>query len=282
MKQQRNLKWLAVRTFMCIVILFTIFISVFPVLWVLFSSTKTNAEILNGAFTLPSSIETAKEAYAYLFREYDFFRYFINSVLVSLGSTVVSLIIYSMGGYALSKFRFPGRKLLFTLFTITLLVPATAKAQPLFSLIVEMKLYDTLLGLSLIYISAGMAMSMFILRAAFLSVPRELDESARLDGAGFFRTFWSINLPLAKNGLATAGILMFLNNWNEYFYASMLTHSTQSRTMPVALQFFNQSFSYDYTKMFAALSLVIVPGVILYLVMQKQVQQSFATSGLKG
>lgn len=279
--QKKNFAWLFSKLFIYFFILTTIIISVFPVVWVILSSFKTNAEILNGAYVMPSSLQTGIEAYKYLFDKYDFFGYFLNSLKVTAISTVVSLVFYSMAGYVLAKFRFPGRNLLFGVFTLTILVPATAKAQPIFSLIVKMGLYDTLTGLSLVYISCGMAMSLFILRAAFLSVPKELDEAARIDGAGFLRTFFVVNLPLAKSGMATAGILMFLNNWNEYFYASMLTRSAEIRTMPVALQFFNQSFSYDYTKMFAALTLVIVPGVVLYLCMQKQVQQSLAASGMK-
>lgn len=282
MSEKKNSAWILARVFMYTFIVITVLISVFPVLWVLVSSFKTNAEILNGAYVAPSGLQAGLEAYKYLFEKYDFVSYFFNSLMVSLGATAVSLAIYSLAGYALAKFRFPGRNLLFGLFTITLLVPATAKAQPIFSMIIDLGLYNTLTGLGLVYISCGMAMSLFILRAAFLSVPRELDEAARMDGAGFLRTFWVINMPLAKSGMATAGILMFLNNWNEYFYASMLTHTANARTMPVALQFFNQSFSYDYTKMFAALTLVIVPGVVLYLFMQKQVQQSVAASGLKG
>ena len=279
--EKKSIGWVLTRIFMYTFIAITVVISVFPVLWVILSSFKTNAEILNGAYVLPSSLQAGVEAYSYLFEKYDFVSYFINSLKVTVISTGVSLVIYAMAGYVLAKHRFPGRNLLFTLFTLTLLVPATAKAQPIFSMIVQMDLYNTLSGLTLVYISCGMAMSLFILRAAFLSVPSDLDEAARIDGAGFLRTFFVINLPLAKSGLATAGILMFLNNWNEYFYASMLTHTAESRTMPVALQFFNQSFSYDYTKMFAALTLVIVPGVIVYLCMQKQVQQSVAASGMK-
>lgn len=109
-----------------------------------------------------------------------------------------------------------------------------------------------------------------------------MDEAATIDGAGFFRTFFMINLPLAKSGLSTAGILMFLGNWNEYFYASLLTSSEKNRTLPVALQFFNQSLSYDYTKMFAALTLVVVPAIIVYCFAQEQVQESVAASGIKG
>lgn len=282
MKRRKNIGWVLTRIFMYVFILHTILISIFPVLWVMLSSFKTNAEILNGAFVMPSSLQAGLEAYRYMFEKYDFISYFFNSLKVSLLSTGISLVIYSMAAYVLAKFRFPGRNFLFGLFTVTLLVPATAKAQPIFSLIIRMNLYNSLAGLSLVYISCGMAMSLFILRAAFLSVPKELDEAARIDGAGFLQTFFVINMPLAKSGMATAGTLMFLNNWNEYFYASMLTHTADARTMPVALQFFNQSFSYDYTKMFAALTLVIVPGVIVYLLMQKQVQQSMAATGVKG
>ena len=127
-----------------------------------------------------------------------------------------------------------------------------------------------------------MALALFILRASFMTVPRDLDEAALLDGAGFWRTFWSVNLPLARSGLATAGILMFLQYWNEYFYALMLTTSSSKRTLPVALQFFDTAFSYNYTNMFAALTMIVLPGIIIYLLVQEQVQQSIASSGVKG
>ncbi|MFR8428327.1 MAG: ABC transporter permease subunit [Roseburia inulinivorans] len=109
-----------------------------------------------------------------------------------------------------------------------------------------------------------------------------MDEAATIDGAGFFRTFFMINLPLAKSGLSTAGILMFLGNWNEYFYAALLTSSEKNRTLPVALQFFNQSLSYDYTKMFAALTLVVVPAIIVYCFWHRsRYRESVAASGIK-
>ena len=242
-----------------------IMLSVFPIVWVALSSFKTNAQILEGPFTLPTGITTAKEAYTYLFQKYDFFSYFGNSLMISLISTVISLVCFAMAAYVLAKYEFPGRNLIFALFTITMLVPGHAKAQPIFSLINSMHLYDTKTGLILVYLGSGIAMSIFILKSAFMGVPKELDEAATIDGAGFFRTFFMINLPLAKSGLSTAGILMFLG-----------------RTLPVALQFFNQSLSYDYTKMFAALTLVVVPAIIVYCFAQEQVQESVAASGIKG
>ena len=262
------------------VMLFTIAVSVFPIIWVVMSAFKTNAQILSNPFELPTQINF--DAFVYIFEKYNFVRYFGNSLLICIVSTAISLVIFAMGGYVIAKYNFPGKNVMFALFTITLLVPAQSKAQPIFSLIMDLKLYDNIWGVALVYLSMGLAMSMFILKATFMAIPKSLDEAASLEGAGFFTTFWKINFPLAKSGLATAGILMFLNNWNEYFYASLLTSSDENRTLPLALQFFTESFSYDYTKLFAALTIVVLPGIILYIFAQEQVQASVAATGVKG
>ena len=260
--------------------IFVIVISVFPILWVVISAFKTNGEILSDPLALPSSISF--NTFIELFENYNFPQYFLNSLLAAGVSTVVSLLFYAMGGYVLAKYRFPGRTLLFTLFTVTLLVPAHSKTQPIFNLIMELGLYDNLWGVTLVYLSTGMAMSIFILRGGFLSIPKSLDEAAIVDGAGFMRIFWSINLPLAKGALSTAGILMFLSNWNEYYYASLLTMSDSQRTLPIALSYFTSEFSYNYTDLFAALAIVVLPGIILYIFAQEQVQVSMASTGIKG
>ncbi len=273
-------KNIGVKIFLHAVQIFVIVVSVFPILWVIVSSFKTNGQILSSPFSLPTSISF--EPYIYLFEKYNFLRYTFNSLLVAASSTLVSLFFFAMGGYALGKYRFPGRNLIFALFTITMLVPTQAKAQPIFSLIMKLNLYDNIWGLALVYLSSGMAMSIFVLRSTFMSIPKSLDEAAMLDGVGFFRIFWSINLPLAKNGLATAGVLMFLHNWNEYFYASLITSSDRTRTLPIALQLFNESLSYDYTKLFAALVVCVLPGIIIYALAQEQVQSGLASGGVKG
>lgn len=262
------------------VMLFTIAVSVFPIIWVVMSAFKTNAQILSNPFELPTQINF--DAFVYIFEKYNFVRYFGNSLLICIVSTAISLVIFAMGGYVIAKYNFPGKNVMFALFTITLLVPAQSKAQPIFSLVTDLNLYDNIWGVALVYLSMGLAMSMFILKATFMAIPKSLDEAASLEGAGFFTTFWKINFPLAKSGLATAGILMFLNNWNEYFYASLLTSSDETRTLPLALQFFTESFSYDYTKLFAALTVVVLPGIILYVFAQEQVQASVAATGVKG
>lgn len=268
------------RIFMYFILIFVILISVAPVVWVILSSVKTNGEILSGPFSLPSSLNL--DAYKYLFTEYNFMQYFMNSLIVSVIPTVVALIVFAMAAYVIAKYDFPFKNLFYALLVMTILVPSHARTQPIFSLVFNMKLYDTKMALILVYLSAGMATSMFVLRSGFMSVPTALSEAARIDGAGFFRTFWNINLPLAKNALVTAGILMFLGNWNEYYFASLLTSSMENKTLPIITTLFTTQFSYDYGKTFAALTLLIVPGIILYALAQERVQQSVASSGVKG
>lgn len=275
-----NVKRLITRIFMYFIIVFVIVISAFPILWVIMSAFKTNGEILTSPLALPTHVSF--EVFVELFQKYNFPRYFLNSLIAAGVSTAASLLFYAMGAYVLAKFKFPGRNLIFVLFTITLLVPAHSKTQPIFSLIMNLGLYDNIWGVMLVYISTGMAMSIFILRSGFMSIPKSLDEAARIDGAGFFRTFWTINMPLAKSALTTAGILMFLGNWNEYYFASLLTVSDVNRTLPIALAFFTSEFSYNYTQLFAALAIVILPGIILYALAQEKVQASVAATGVKG
>ncbi|MEK3747185.1 carbohydrate ABC transporter permease [Paenibacillus sp. FSL E2-8871] len=262
------------------VMTFTVLVSIFPILWILFSSFKSNKEILNDPFSLPKKIDF--QAYMDVFTQYNFLGYFMNSMFIAIASTLIALFIYTMAGYIFGKFNFRGKSFLFILCTITLLIPGYARAQPIFTIIMNLDLYDTKAALILVYASFGMALALFILRLSFIAIPKDLDESALIDGAGFWRIFWNVNMPLAKSGISTAGILMFLNNWNEYFYALILTTSEKNRTLPVALEFFNEAFSYNYTRMFAALMMVILPGIVIYVLVQEQVQQSVASSGVKG
>lgn len=275
-----TVKKAACQAFMYLVELVVILLSVFPIVWVVMSAFKTNGEILTSPLALPTSFSL--DVFVHLFETYNFPVYFLNSLLAAGVSTLVSLLFYAMGAYVIAKFEFPGRKLLFILFTITLLVPGHSKSQPIFSLVSDLGLFDSIWGVTLVYLSASMAMSIFVLKAGFMAIPKSLDEAAIIDGAGFMRTFWSINLPLAKSALATAGILMFLGNWNEYYFASLLTHSDSQRTLPIALSFFTSEFSYNYTNLFAALTIVILPGILLYVFAQEQVQASVAATGIKG
>ncbi len=265
---------------MYLTLAFTVIVSIFPILWIMMSAFKTNSQILSNPFSLPTQFDFSP--FIKVFTHYNFFRYTMNSLIISGVATVIALFIFSLAAYVFAKYDFRGKTLFYSLFVLTMLVPGFARAQPIFSLILNLNLYDTRSGLIFVYLSGGIAMSMFILKAAFSTIPKSMDEAALIDGASFWQIFWVVNLPLATSGMATAGVLMFLGNWNEYFYAMLLTASQKIRTLPLALGFFTETFSYNYTEMFAALTVVILPGIIIYTVFQEKVQQSVASSGTKG
>lgn len=273
-------KNIVVKLLMYLVMVFTVVVSVFPIIWVIMSAFKTNAQILNSPLSLPTAYDFSP--FVAVYTQYNFLTYTLNSLSIAAVSTIASLFFYAMASYVIAKYDFWGKNLFYALFTLTLLVPGHTKAQPIFSLILALNIYDTKSALMLVYLSGGMAMSLFVLKSAFQVIPKEFNEAASIEGAGFFKIFCTINLPLAKSGLATAGILMFLGNWNEYFYAMLLTSSQKNRTLPLALGFFTEAFSYDYTKMFAALAMSVLPGIIIYMCVSEQVQASVASSGVKG
>ena len=209
-------------------LLFIVLVSVYPIVWVIMSSFKSNAAILGDPFSLPDTWNF--DAYVSVLNQYSFGRYAVNSLITAGGSTIVSIVFYAMAAYVIAKYNFPLKNFIYVILTLTLLVPGHTKTQPIFQMIMNMGLYDTRTGLWLVYLSGGIAMSLFVLKANFASIPRDLNEAASIDGSGFFRTFWQINLPLARNGLATAGILMFLGNWNESYH--LLPPSPQHDSEP--------------------------------------------------
>lgn len=267
-------------TFMYLVLIFVVVVSLFPLVWVVMSSFKTNADILSSPFSLPTSFDF--EPYLQVLSTNNFLTFAINSFTIASIATVGSLLMYSMGAYVIAKYDFWGRNIFFIIFAMTLLVPGHTKTQPIFSLVANLGLYDTRQGLILVYLSAGLAMCMFLMRSSFTAIPKEITEAATIDGAGFIRIFAQLHLPLVKSGLATAGILLFLGNWNEYYFAMLLTASARNRTLPYALAFFNETFAYNYTRMFAALTLVIIPGILIYIITQEQVKMSLTAGSVKG
>ena len=128
----------------------------------------------------------------------------------------------------------------------------------------------------------NMPISLMILRSAFAAIPTELEEAAYIDGAGFFRTFWQVMMPCAKGGLASAAVLAFLGSWNEFTFALLLTSSTSTRTLPLSLSYFTSQFSFNYTAMFAAITIAVLPSIIVFSIFQEQVCSSLTAGSVKG
>lgn len=268
------------KTFDYVMMAVVIFISLAPLFWVVFSSFKTNKEILSSAFSLPGSFYL--EGYTIAMEKANIAMRFLTSVIVAVSSTLLSVFVYALAAYVLARMQFKGRDLLFFLFLSTMLIPGNAMLQPIYFVVRALGLYDTKSALILVYTGFSMALSLALMRSAFLGIPRELEEAAYLDGAGFFRAFMCIMLPVSKSALASAAILAFMGSWNEFLYALMLTSSESNRTLPLMIKYFTSTFSFNYTSMFAALVLSIAPTLLMYVLLQEKIAESMVAGSVKG
>jgi raffinose/stachyose/melibiose transport system permease protein len=257
-----------------------VFISIGPFLWVFISSFKTNREILTFSLGFDKGINIRN--YFNAFRIAPIARYFINSVIVTSLSLTFNLIVMSMAAYVLARCTFRLKKLVRLLFSIGLLIPGAALLLPVYTSIRAIGLYNNVWGLILVFTAFGMPTSAFVISSYFLTIPKEMEESSYIDGAGFLRTFLLIMLPLARPALATAGIMHFLLCWNEFQFSLTLTTGHEARTLPVALYYFKSAFASDYGAMFAAIVLISIPSIIVYIALQRQVISGLAAGAVKG
>lgn len=255
-------------------------LSAFPILWVFLSSFKNNRQILGSAFAIPTSLDLTN--YYNAFKLAPIATFYGNSVIVAIFGTLLNLIFLGMAAYVLARFDFRGKNLFLLLFTLPLFIPASALLHPIYITISALGLYDNLFGLVLVYAGLGMPVTLFILRSFFLTIPRELEEAASLDGAGFLKTFTSVILPIAKPGFATAAVLQFLLCWNEFQFAFILTTSEMKRTLPIAISYFTSAFSANYGAMFAATIMIILPSIFIYFLLQEQVVSGMVAGAVKG
>jgi raffinose/stachyose/melibiose transport system permease protein len=267
------------QAFVYFIVLFVLFISLVPLAWVLIASFKTNAEILSSALTLPKSPSFAGYRWAFKLAKLQY--KFATSLIVAISTTVGALAIYSMAAYVLARTNFKFRGLVFTLLISSILIPINTMVQPVYEIIRRLGLYDTKLALILVNIGFSMPTCLFLLRSFLLNLPTELEESAYIEGASFPRTFWQIILPLAQPALTSAAVLTFLGTWNELLYAILLTSSERNRTLPLAIRYFVQQFTFDYSAMFAALVLYIVPSLAIYVILQNQIMEGLVAGAVK-
>jgi multiple sugar transport system permease protein len=208
--------------------------------------------------------------------------YFVNSLVISLTSTVISVGIGMMGGYAFARYRFRGKSGLFLALMLSRTVPGIALSLPLFMLWSRLGLLDTRLGVIIVYLAMNIPFSVWLTDGFFRQIPADLTEAAQIDGSTRWQAFWRVEFPLARSGLATAGIFAFLTSWNEYALASQLTRTTASKTMPVGLMDFTAQFTVDWTGMCAMAVLIIVPALVLTFIVQKHLIAGLTFGGVKG
>jgi raffinose/stachyose/melibiose transport system permease protein len=256
------------------------FISLLPIFWVFISSFKTTREITSSPLSLPSSFSL--DGYITALNISPIFEYYGNSIIISVSATLLNLIFMGMAAYVFARVKSKLITALLAVMSVSLFIPITAMLQSIYSVVRFVGLYDTKLGLIVVYTAIGIPITLFILRSFFMTIPREVEESAYIDGASFVRTFFSIVVPIAKPGFATAAIIQFINCWNEFIFALTLTSSEEARTLPLILNYFTSMFSYNYTALFAALTMITIPSIIIFTLLQEQVVSGLSAGSVKG
>jgi len=251
-----------------------------PFLWMVVSAMKTNAEIFSSPWSLPSRwhFENFKNAIV-IGRLH---RYALNSLIVTSTTVAALLFLSSLAAFAFARLRFPARDILFPVFLVGLVVPLQGILIPLFVLLREAGLLYTRGALILPYISWGLPLAIYVLRAYFLNIPSELEDAARIDGCGSFGLYWRVLLPVAKPALAAVTIFSALDAWNELLLVQLFIMNDELYTLPMGILNFSGHHSSDYPLIFAGLSLVALPMIALYVALQKWFIRGLTSGAVKG
>lgn len=272
-------RWLSNGLIQVVLIAYAVIV-LYPLLIMVASSLKTTGEIFaNPLQLIPDTARFIN--YVDAWNQANFGTYFRNSIFVGTVSVVMILWFGSMAAYVLARFSFPGNRLIYLLFLAGFMIPVRLAIVPLFVMMRDLRLLDTLWSLIVIYIAGGMPFTIFLMVNFFRHVPRDLEDAAVLDGAGAFQVYYQIMLPLVRPALATVGLFHFLNVWNDFFFPLIFIRSENLRTVPLGVSTFFGEYSNDWSLLFAALSISILPVIAVYLLASKQFIAGLTSGALK-
>lgn len=266
-----------------VLLLIICIVFLFPLAWALACSIKPEAEILSYP---PKWIADAPSLsnYTTVLEKYPYLSWGMNSLITAILGTLMILFLSSLAAYALGRFEFRGRKLIYGTIVTMLLIPIQAYMIPLYLMCAKIHLLNTYAAI--IFPSAANVTSIFILTSFFRGLPRELEEAARIDGCGEFTIFLKIMLPLSKPALSTVTILTFIANWNSFLWPMIAIRSDKMLTLPVGIAQFmgsvNSNAQFQYGTALAACCMAIIPTMIVFLLLQRYFVEGIATSGIKG
>lgn len=266
-------------SFYVVLLLFALFF-LLPLFWMLVTSFKPFEEWLNPNW-IPDNPTLENFTSIFNDKSLPVLNWFFNSLLIAGLFTTCILIIDSLAGYAYARLEFPGKNLLFGLLLATLVMPGIMFLIPNYMTIANLKWIGTIQGV----IAPGLSgvFGVFFMRQFFQGLPRELEEAAYIDGAGIFRTFWSVVLPLSKGPIITLGIITFLTSWNDYLWPLLiLGGDRQDLTLPVGLATLQGQYTFDYGKLMAGALVLTLPVLTLYAVFQRYIIRSISMTGIKG
>lgn len=275
-----RLKRRAVSFIVHIVLIIVSLTCIFPLWWAFASSLKTQSTVFSDFSLFPAHPQWHN--YIEAWTRANFGMYFMNSIMYT-GSVVLGVILVSsMAAYAFSRFQFPGRDILFLMLISTMMIPIPGSFIALYVLLVKLNLVNTPLGYILPQINGGMALGIFLLKTFFDDLPKELEESARIDGCGPVRVYWYIALPLAKPAIAVLAIFTILTVWNEYLLAMLVLASKNYMPLQRGLMVFQGAYVTQYPLLMAGIVITILPVVAIYLLLQKYIIKGITSGAVKG
>ena len=256
------------------------FIALFPIVWLLLSSFKPNHAIQSSDITLVEDPTLAN--YEYVLLDTNFPIWFLNSVIVASATMAIGVFISATTGYAVSRFRFPGRRPLMWTFLITQMFPMAVLIVPIYVIMSNLGLINTLPSLVIANLTIMTPFCAWMLKGYFDTIPRELDEAASIDGLGPFATFWRVVLPLARPGLAVTAFFTFLTAWGEVAYASAFIQTDRRFTLAYGLQQFVPQFNPLWEYLTASAVLVTIPAGIVFFFAQRHLVAGLTAGSMKG
>ena len=263
-----------------VILLIMVIICIYPIVWMFFGSMKDKAEFYTTIWGLPKQIHL--DNYIAAWKNADLGRRFINSLIVTLGSMCIMIPVTSCAAYAVARLNFKGKNLIYMYLLLGIMIPAGVLGIPTFTVAMKMGLLNSHFGLMLIYAAQNIAMGMFIMRGFFISLPRELEEAAMIDGCSRFGCFVRIIVPLARAGVATQVIFNGLTIWNDYFMANIMITKDELRTLPLSIANFVGKHSTNYPELFAMLTMATIPVIIVFVLSQKSFIEGVAAGAVKG
>ncbi|WP_436760733.1 carbohydrate ABC transporter permease [Streptosporangium sp. V21-05] len=281
LKRRKRLGRIGLNTAAVVVFLF----AVFPVYWMVTTAFKSSEQIFTTDF-IPFPTDFTLEHVKRVFTEgvagHSIWRYLLNSAIVAVGTVLIGAVFSLLAATAVARFRFRGRTSFLILLLIVQMVPGEALLIPLFLMVRRAGLYDQLLGLIVVNVAMTLPFAIWMLRTFVAAVPKELEEAAWIDGASRFATFWKVLFPLVAPGLVATSIFSFITAWNEFVFALTLIGDQGSYTMPVALRYFVSQRSVDWGGIMAASTLMTIPVIIFFLLVQRRMVSGLVAGAVKG
>ena len=277
-----RLRWSTVATSVvshAILIVVAVF-SLAPLLWAISSAFKPDAEILSTFSVIPT--DPTLDNFRTVIAETSFPRWFWNSLLVSVSTTLMALVVGTLGGYAMSRWNFYGRGLYGNTLLIIQMFPGVMLGIPLFLLLSDYHLVNTLWALVVTYLTFSLAFAVWMLKGYFDGIPKEIEEAAIIDGANRFQILWRMILPLAGPGMVTVGVFAFLLAWNEFFFAYLFLAQAEKYTLSLGMYSFIQQFTTQWGNIMAAGTLTTLPVLLAFFLIQRALTRGLVAGAVKG